>query len=64
MEELSIPVPNEEIRIRVRATCSVLGMFPGDEYEVYPNRRVELLLSTGHLVWLDEPNDGFESQEG
>lgn len=52
--------PNHEVRIRVRATCSVLGLFTGQEADVYPSYRVELLLSTGHLVWVDEPNDGGE----
>ena len=49
--------PNHEIRIRVRATGSVLGLFPDQEAEVYPSHRVELLIKAGHLIWLDEPED-------
>lgn len=48
--------------IHVYATCSVLGMFAGEDHWLYPTKRVELLLSTGHLIWLDEPNDGYELQ--
>jgi hypothetical protein len=55
--------PNEEIRITVRATCPVIGLWPDQVAEVYPSPRVELLLSTGHLVWVDEPDYGSESQE-
>lgn len=54
----------DDVTIRVKAMCNVLGMFEGEIHEVYPNSRVELLLSTGHLVWLDEPDDGYERQEG
>jgi len=44
--------------IRVRPTTAVLGMQPGNEYDVEPSDIVELLIKVGHLVWLDEPEDG------
>lgn len=44
-----------DLTIRVLATTAVCGMFAGREYDVYPSARVELLLSSGHLIWLDEP---------
>lgn len=48
--------PNENIRIRVRATGSVLGLFPGQEADVYPTARVELMIRVGHLIWVDDPD--------
>jgi hypothetical protein len=52
-------IPNHEVRIRVLATCAVLGMFAGEEHLVYPTHRVELLIKTGHLIWLDgDDGDG------
>lgn len=40
--------------VKVRATCAVLGMFPGNEYEVEPSARVEKLIQWGHLVLIDD----------
>lgn len=45
--------------IHVLATCTVLGMFAGEDYWLYPTKRVELLIKCGHLLWLDEPDDGY-----
>lgn len=44
--------------IKVRATVAVAGMWAGSEYEVDPeNDFIEQLLSVGHLVWVDKPQD-------
>lgn len=43
--------------IRVRALSNVLGLQRGDEVEVTPTPRVEVLIAGGHLVWLDEPGE-------
>lgn len=45
--------------IHVYATCTVLGMFAGEDHWLYPTARVELLIRCGHLIWLDEPKDGY-----
>lgn len=34
-------------------------MFAGEDYWLYPTKRVELLIKCGHLLWLDEPDDGY-----
>lgn len=49
--------PDHEITIRVLATCNVLGMFAGEEHDVYPTPRVELLIKHGQLIWLDDWKD-------
>lgn len=33
-------------------------MHVGEEYDVEPSDIIELLLKNGHLVWLEEPDDG------
>lgn len=47
-------IPDSEITIRVRATCHVLGMWPDEEYDVYPTARVELMIKNGHLIHLED----------
>lgn len=51
---------NHEVRIHVQAVGSVIGLNHGQDDWVYPSHRVEMLISLGHLIWLDEPeeNDG------
>lgn len=49
--------PDHEITVRVRATCHVLGMWPDEEYDVYPTARVEVLIKAGHLILLDDLED-------
>lgn len=44
--------------IRVRPTTAVLDMRAGEEYDVEPSDIVELLIKVGHLIWLEEPDDG------
>lgn len=48
------------LTIRVLATANVLGMYAGEEHDVYPTARVEKMIKWGHLIWLDEPEDGYE----
>jgi hypothetical protein len=50
--------PNHEVRIHVQANGSVLGLWHGQDDWVYPSPRVELLIKLGHLIWLDEPEEG------
>lgn len=46
-----------DLTIRVRATTAVCGMFANREYKIYPSARVELLIKSGHLIWLDCPEE-------
>lgn len=48
----------DDLTISVLATCNVLGMWAGETYDVYPTERVEKMIKWGHLIWLDEPEDG------
>jgi hypothetical protein len=43
--------------VRVRALSNVLGLQRGDEVDVLPTPRVEVMIRGGHLVWLDEPTE-------
>jgi hypothetical protein len=36
-------------KIRVRARLPVLGLYPGDEADVWPTRRIEVLIEGGQL---------------
>lgn len=53
-----------DLTIHVRATAPVLGMWPGEDYHVYPTARVELMIKAGKLIWLDEPEDSDGNEDG